>query len=173
MAGDEDRYYGTCDVCRSQQAHRVWCSEGGGLEVARPDNCTVAVDHEQFPAYVDPDQPLRNGAVTPGFSAAVVDQVVAWLNDRYTRGGGDCDRAEWDGDVVVVYHPNCEGAEGYRPERVAADSDGRFYLGAPHYNWQKTSEVHGGREPLARRERSAYVGAARRRGRSHGPGRGR
>ena len=79
MTDEEDRYGGTCDVCLSP-THRVWCEEGGGTKLTRPDNCTVGIDPEQFPAYVDPAGPLWNGAVVPGFSAAVADQVVAWLS---------------------------------------------------------------------------------------------
>ena len=121
----------------------------------------MGIDHEQFPAYVDPAEPLWNGAVVPGFSAAVADQVVAWLNDCYARHGDCSDRAECDGDVVVVHSPNYEGAEGYRPERVTADDDGRFYIGAARYTWQKTGEVCGGRGPVARRRRLACVNRAR------------
>jgi hypothetical protein len=174
MTDEEDRYGGTCDVCLSPSEHRVWCQEGGGgPELARPDNCTVGIDHEQFPAYVDPAEPLWNGAVAPGFSAAVADQVVAWLNDCYARDGDCSDRAEWDGDVIVVHSPNYEGAEGYQPERVAAETDGRFYIGAARYTWQKTSELGEGRPRVARQQRLACSGAGRRAGRSRGPGRGR
>ena len=49
MPDEEDRYGGTCDVCLSPVEHRVWCQEGG-TELTRPDNCTVGIDHEQFPA---------------------------------------------------------------------------------------------------------------------------
>ena len=172
MTDEEDRYGGTCDVCLSP-THRVWCEEGGGTKLTRPDNCTVGIDHEQFPAYVDPAGPLWNGAVVPGFSAAVADQVVAWLNDCYARYGDCSDRADWDQDVVVVHSPVYENEHGYRPERVAAADDGRFYIGAARYTWQKTSEPRNGRTPVARRQRLACAGAGRRAGRSRGPGRGR
>jgi hypothetical protein len=112
MTDEEDRYGGTCDVCLSS-THRVWCEEGGGTKLTRPDNCTAGIDHEQFPAYVDLAGPLWNGAVVPGFSAAVADQVVAWLNDCYARYGNCSDRADWDQDVVVVHSPVYENEHGY------------------------------------------------------------
>ena len=111
--------------------------------------------------------------MVPGFSPAVADQVVAWLNDCYARYGDCSDRAEWDGDVIVVHSPLYEDEDGYQPERVAADDDGRFYIGAARYTWQKTSEVREARPPGARRRRLACTGAGRRVGRSRGPGRGR
>jgi hypothetical protein len=171
VVAEQNRYGGTCDVCLSEEEHRVWCEEGGGTELAQPDNCIVGIDHEHFPAYVDPAEPLWNGAVVPGFSAAVADQVVAWLNECYARHGAGSDRAEWDQDVVVVHSPEHEGEDGYQPERVEASPDGRFYIGARSYTWQRTGPVHDdrptvhdGRTTVARRRRSMCVRAQGRRG---------
>lgn len=107
----------------------------------RADNALVALDGAEphFPAYVEPRE-RWNGWLCPAFTRHTAEQVVTWLNGQFdllsSSGQGDqCDRAEWDGDDLVHHVPRYENEPGYRPERLAPDYDGRYYLGAYSWTW--------------------------------------
>lgn len=102
----------------------------------RADNGGVTIDGAGpiFPAWTDED--VRwNGWLVPHFTREAAERVVTWLNASYAEVGDGSDRAEWDGDVVVVHCPVYEGEPGYRPERVEADEHGRYCIGGFTYTW--------------------------------------
>ena len=118
-----------------QQQQRA--GERAPVRSALEDNALVSVDGSEphFPALVDPTD-RWNGWLCPAFTRAAAEGVVEMLNAQHAQFGDDCsDRAEWDGDVVVVHTPAHEGEPGYRPERVAPDDHGRYSIGAYCYTW--------------------------------------
>lgn len=106
--------------------------------VNTPDNCTVGIDDERFPAY---DNGLRwNGFVCPTFRRAVAEQVTAYFNTINAAGPWpeDQDCFVWDGDVIVHIHRAYADDPDYTPTRVEPDADDRYAIGAMEWIWRRT-----------------------------------
>ena len=91
-------------------------------------------DSRSFPAIVE--QRLWNGWAVPRFRREVAEVVVSRLNAAHDADPEGYERAYWDGDTLVHVHPRFIGEDGYLPERIESDPDGRYAVGAPGWTWQ-------------------------------------
>lgn len=88
-----------------------------------PDNCTVGIDDETFPAH---DDGLRwNGWACPTFRRKVADEVTTYFNQLNAFGPWpeDQDYFTWDGDAIIHTQGMYTHEPGYEPTRIEPDAN--------------------------------------------------
>lgn len=103
-----------------------------------PDNCTVGIDDETFPAY---DNGLRwNGWVCPTFRREVAEEVTAYFNHLNASGPypEEQDYFLWDGETIIHIHGAYADEPDYEPTRLDPGANNRYAIGAMEWTWRRT-----------------------------------
>jgi hypothetical protein len=106
----------------------------------QPDNCTVGIDDEQFPAY---DNGVRwNGWVCPTFRREIAEEVTAYFNtiNAASPWPEEQDYFVWVGHLIVHVHGAYLRDPDYTPIIVDPDTTGRYAVGAMAWTWRRTDE---------------------------------
>jgi hypothetical protein len=74
-----------------------------------------------------------NGWATPAFERSEIERILAWLA-RTNAGHDEADTFAWDGDVLL--RTSTDGDDVFI-ERIEADRDGRYGLGAFSWTWSE------------------------------------
>lgn len=84
------------------------------------------------------DPALRwNGWVgAPAFDRAEVEHIAEWAKDDNTF--------TWDGEVLLhtEHHYRDEDPQGYEPERIEPDEDGRYCVGGFNWCWSEADDAN-------------------------------
>lgn len=84
-----------------------------------------------------------NGWATPAFDREVAEKVIAWVAKGYEGYDEPPTTFAWDGDVLVMSNHEYEDDEGWEPERIEPDADGRYGIGAFSWVWSEIEPPEG------------------------------
>lgn len=84
-----------------------------------------------FRATYDPALRWNGWLGAPAFDRAEVERVIEWAKDDNTFA--------WDGDVLVHTENDyaADDPEGYEPERIEPDAEGRYSVGGFNWCWSE------------------------------------
>lgn len=90
-------------------------------------------DLTTFRATYDPAIRWNGWLGAPAFDRSEVERIIAWAEGSTFT---------WDGDVLIHSEDDyaAEDPEGYKPERIEPDENGRYTVGAFNWVWSELDE---------------------------------
>ncbi|WP_156096592.1 hypothetical protein [Amycolatopsis jejuensis] len=113
--------------------------DGTARLTTEPDEILVTINicgtDPAFPALASATHGWSR-AGCPRFRRPVAEAVVAWLNATAADCRDGSVDAYWDGDTVVLVDYQYIAEDGYLPDRISPDDDGRYSIGAT-FEWER------------------------------------